>query len=149
MKRDCKTCENAYWVYGCEFGCKYYDNGECDDKTLSHYQSEKPKDIKIMASDIHHASTNKEILIMASDIHGATSKVPYLEDRIEIAKALYILGYRSKDEIQSIVKTANKEVLQEFAERLKTRLIMNNEENYKFFDYDYTLETIDELLKKY
>lgn len=36
-----------------------------------------------------------------------------------------------------------------FAEKLKETLIVNNEENTEIFDYQYTLETIDELLKEY
>lgn len=41
MKRSCKNCEHAYYVYGCEFACKYYDKGECNDRTLEHYERER------------------------------------------------------------------------------------------------------------
>ena len=38
--------------------------------------------------------------------------------------------------------------VREFAERLKYTLCINNEENTEFFDYSYTLETIDEVANK-
>lgn len=38
--------------------------------------------------------------------------------------------------------------IQEFAEMLKQTLVINNEENTEIFDYDYTLETIDNLVKE-
>ena len=40
------------------------------------------------------------------------------------------------------------DVIKEFAERLKATLIINNEENTEIFDYDFTLETIDQIEKE-
>ena len=28
----CNSCKYAYYVYGCEFNCKYYNKGECNAK---------------------------------------------------------------------------------------------------------------------
>ena len=50
--------------------------------------------------------------------------------------------------IFNLRKQAKKE-LKAFAEELKHTLIINNEENTEFFDYYFTLETIDEIAKKY
>ena len=41
------------------------------------------------------------------------------------------------------------EALEQFAERLREKLVINNEENYEYFDYQFTLETIDETLKEF
>lgn len=40
------------------------------------------------------------------------------------------------------------DAIAEFAERLKHTLCINNEENTEFFDYAYTLETIDQIAKE-
>lgn len=40
------------------------------------------------------------------------------------------------------------EAIKEFAERLVYALCINNEENTEFFDYAYTLETINNLVKE-
>ena len=45
-------------------------------------------------------------------------------------------------------ETIRAEAIKDFAERLKETLIINNEENTEIFDYDYTLETIDNLVKE-
>jgi hypothetical protein len=47
------------------------------------------------------------------------------------------------------IPEARKETAQEIFYKLKETLIINNEENTEFFDYDYTLETIDKLAKQY
>lgn len=44
-----------------------------------------------------------------------------------------------------LVETIQANTVREFAERLKYTLCINNEENTEFFDYSYTLETIDEV----
>ncbi len=44
---------------------------------------------------------------------------------------------------------ARKETAKEIFYKLKETLIINNEENTEFFDYDYTLETIDKLAKQF
>lgn len=43
------------------------------------------------------------------------------------------------------VKKVQADTVWEFAERLEYTLCINNEENTEFFDYSYTLETIDEV----
>lgn len=48
-----------------------------------------------------------------------------------------------------IIKKARAEAVKEFAERLVYTLCVNNEENTEIFDYDYTLETIDNLVKEF
>lgn len=40
------------------------------------------------------------------------------------------------------------EAITEFAEKLKYTLCINNEDNTEFFDYAYTLETIDQTAKE-
>lgn len=40
------------------------------------------------------------------------------------------------------------DAVRDFAERLKYTLCINNEENTEFFDYEYTLETIDQIAKE-
>lgn len=40
------------------------------------------------------------------------------------------------------------EAIKDFAERLTHTLVINNEENTEFFDFSYTLETIDNLVKE-
>lgn len=44
---------------------------------------------------------------------------------------------------------ARKETAREILYKVKETLIINNEENTEFFDYNYTLETIDEIAKQY
>lgn len=44
--------------------------------------------------------------------------------------------------------TARAEAIKEFAERLTHTLVINNEENTDYFDFGYTLETIDNLVKE-
>ena len=45
-------------------------------------------------------------------------------------------------------KNIRSEAITEFAERVKYTLCINNEENTDFFDYAYTLETIDQIAKE-
>lgn len=40
------------------------------------------------------------------------------------------------------------EAIKDFAKRLVHTLVINNEENTEFFDFSYTLETIDNLVKE-
>lgn len=47
-----------------------------------------------------------------------------------------------------LVEAIQANTVREFAERLKYTLCINNEENTEFFDYSYTLETIDEVANK-
>lgn len=49
---------------------------------------------------------------------------------------------------ETIKETIKSNTVREFAERLKYTLCINNEENTEFFDYSYTLETIDEVANK-
>lgn len=51
--------------------------------------------------------------------------------------------------INDMAIITRKETVKQFAEKLKQTLIINNEENTEFFDYQYTLETIDEITKQY
>lgn len=44
--------------------------------------------------------------------------------------------------------TARAEAIKEFAERLTHTLVINNEENTDYFDFGYTLETIDAIKKE-
>lgn len=53
--------------------------------------------------------------------------------------------YAGADVIQAETR---KKTAKEFAETLKQTLIINNEENTEYFDYQYTLETIDEITKQ-
>lgn len=46
------------------------------------------------------------------------------------------------------VKKVQADTVREMQERLKYTLCINNEENTEFFDYSYTLETIDEVANK-
>lgn len=82
------------------------------------------------------------------------------------AEALYNAGYRKIPE-GSVVLTREEyeqdlmdlydagyefgqnETAKEIFYKLKETLIINNEENTEFFDYDYTLETIDKLATRY
>ena len=57
-----------------------------------------------------------------------------------------------RDHFHSIFKsakeTARADAINEFAGMLKYTLCINNEENTDFFDYAYTLETIDKIAKE-
>jgi hypothetical protein len=46
------------------------------------------------------------------------------------------------------IKHARADTVREMQERLKYTLCINNEENTDFFDYEYTLETIDKIAKE-
>ena len=46
------------------------------------------------------------------------------------------------------IKLLKSETIKEFAERLTHTLVINNEENTDYFDFAYTLETIDTLVKE-
>lgn len=37
----CNSCKHAYYVYGCEFACKYGDAGECGRNNNYLYFTEK------------------------------------------------------------------------------------------------------------
>ena len=47
------------------------------------------------------------------------------------------------------LKKEKQQAIKEFAEKLRSTLIINNEGNTEIFDYDFTLETINDLLKEY
>ena len=38
MEKKCENCKHAYYVYGCEFACKYYDTLQCNSENLNHYE---------------------------------------------------------------------------------------------------------------
>lgn len=57
----------------------------------------------------------------------------------------YIISERALGESLKKIKS---DIVREFAERLKYTLCINNEENTEFFDYEYTLETIDQIAKE-
>ena len=82
-------------------------------------------------------STVHEIMQYALDlINRQTADIARLE---KIAEATYA---------SAIIAFAQAEAIKEFAERLKYTLIINNEHNNVMFDYDFTLETIDNLVKE-
>ena len=54
-----------------------------------------------------------------------------------------------KELIEKDNKDYRKETAKEIFYKLKETLIVNNEENTEFFDYNFTIETIDELAKQY
>lgn len=55
-----------------------------------------------------------------------------------------VLWQRHFDNIfESAKRTTKAEAIKEFAERLTHDLVINNEENTDYFDFAYTLETID------
>lgn len=51
-------------------------------------------------------------------------------------------------QIPEMLAMAQAEAIKDFAERLTHTLVINNEENTEFFDFSYTLETIDNLVKE-
>ena len=53
-----------------------------------------------------------------------------------------------KAEFKEFKAEIEAEAIKQFAERLKYTLIINNEHNTVMFDYDFTLETIDNLAKE-
>lgn len=83
----------------------------------------------------------------------------------ETAEMIYNAGYRNcKDKVMLTNKEKNaiwyeawnksqdqarKETAREIIGKVKETLIINNEENYEFFDYAYTLETIDKVAEQY
>lgn len=60
----------------------------------------------------------------------------------------YALQYGTATDKEVFLKRERADTVREFAERLKYTLCINNEENTEFFDYSYTLETIDEVANK-
>lgn len=66
-------------------------------------------------------------------------------DRLDAEKQALLFSVQS---LSGHLSSARSEAKAEFAEELKYTLIINNEGNCEIFDYDYTLETIDNIAKK-
>ena len=67
---------------------------------------------------------------------------------IEISKTKSFKQQLKKELHRLTVEEIKAEAIKDFAERLVHTLVINNEENTEFFDFSYTLETIDNLVKE-
>ena len=67
----------------------------------------------------------------------------------EKAKELQADNERLYNNLGKFKESVRKETAKEIFYKLKETLIINNEENTEFFDYDYTLETIDKLANQF
>ena len=74
-------------------------------------------------------------------INRQKAEIERLTDKAERATNAYFIKVEQR-------KNAKAEAIKEFAERLRYALIINNEHNTIVFDYDFTLETIDNLVKE-
>ena len=61
MIKNCENCKHAYYVYGCEFACKYYDIGECNERNLNYFKSEVSSDLQPVVNLLADENENDEI----------------------------------------------------------------------------------------
>lgn len=96
---------------------------------------------------------NKPTDIQNKDIGKFLRDLDFLKRLINRQKAEIERLEKCNDRQRTTIKAYHSgkirvDVIKEYAERLKATLIINNEENTEIFDYDFTLETIDQIAKE-
>lgn len=97
--------------------------------------------ITVAIHEIQRNYNSKVDTLILEEIHKYDVKV----DKDELIKALKY----DRNQYEKGYVDGKKETAREIFYKLKETLIINNEENTEWFDYDFTLETINELANKY
>jgi hypothetical protein len=123
---------------------------ECENyKSIAEYQQSCNMDrgFKIKRLTEENERLQKAKYIYATVDYCADDLAKALEEN-ERLKAEVSVKKKLLKRCSGLVETIQANTVREFAERLKYTLCINNEENTEFFDYSYTLETIDEVANK-
>ena len=122
--------------------CVDYDNGNCQncvfgDKIIKlHKQIDR---LKKQIENLHASCTELTRKLECANINIE------LKDRICES---YMLQYGTVADKNVFLKKERADTVKEMQEKLIYTLCINNEENTEFFDYAYTLETIDQIAKE-
>ena len=87
---------------------------------------------------------NGQLRLENNDIEAENEKLKNYNDKL--SQGIY---YGNGEQFCNRLEQVRKETAREIIYKIKETLIVNNEENTEFFDYCYTLETIDEIAKQY
>ena len=78
-----------------------------------------------------------------------SGKTPSRYFKVKSSQPILIYPYeKTKIELVPSAEQIKSEAIKDFAEKLVHTLVINNEENTEIFDFSYTLETIDNLVKE-
>lgn len=166
MVENCKNCKHAYYAYGCEPGCWYYDRGECSERNLNCFEPKVPLDLQPVVSLLADETENdeiKEISRLKKEVDywkEACNKVQKKHEKEEaqlraennkLKQALeddftYKTTQGGKMNVLNLVR---KQAVEEFARKLKELLHYDYTMPSGITDERLVFEGIDELLKEY
>ena len=117
-------------------GCYYYQAKLADDEIV--IKKSEYKELKKYRTDW----LNSEKMHLQAELEDT-------EFELGCSNRLFQKVCEEKKELEKRLEQAKQETAREIFYKLKETLIINNEENTEWFDYDFTLETINELANKY
>lgn len=88
-----------------------------------------------------------EIIIKKSEYEELKTHIEDLQTKL--GAVMLCIKNTHEIDISDLLEKQKRATAREIFYKLKETLIINNEENTEWFDYDFTLETINELANKY
>lgn len=162
MVENCKNCKHVYYVYGCEFGCKYYDRGECSERNLNCFESKVPSDLQSIQTLLADETENdaiKEINRLKKEVDYWKEACNKIQEKHEKEEAqLRAENNKLKQALENdftyrttqggkmnVLDLVRQQAVKEFAEKLKEKCFNGYQVGMKILE-----ETeIDNLLKEY
>lgn len=119
-----------------------YTRQKAENSNLSSDLTSLKKDLTSAKAEIERLKGNAPKLFISD-------KTPSRYFKVKSSQPILIYPYEeAKIELVPSTEQTKAEAIKDFAERLTHALVINNEENTEFFDFSYTLETIDNLVKE-